>query len=239
MVYQEISRCGGRDKYRAVEAQERAAVQARRPKPRKLAVNTRLHEAVRGGLGQKWSPEQVSNRLRTDHPDDPELRVTHETIYQTLFLQAVGTLKTELKITLRSGRVRRRPAGLKPQALQAIPDIVNISERPAEAADRSVPGYFEGDLIIGKGCKSQVATLVDRRTRYTTLVRIPYDRTAAHVAIALSLEDQKHAGRSRPVAHLGPGERDGRTRHLHPRDERSGLLRRPTFTLAAADERKR
>ncbi|WP_322756058.1 IS30 family transposase, partial [Frankia sp. Cas3] len=185
VVYREINRCGGRNEYRAVEAQERAAVQARRPKPHKLAVCARLHDAVAEGLAKKWSPEQVANRLKIDHPDDPEMRVSHETIYQTLYLQARGELRTELKITLRSGRARRRPSGSLSPAPQAIPGMINISERPPEAADRAVPGHLEGDLIIGKGGKSQIATLVDRNTRFTLLVRIPYDRTAERVAIQL------------------------------------------------------
>lgn len=186
VVYREITRCGGRGKYRAVEAQERAAEQARRPKPHKLAVSRRLHDGVNDGLAKKWSPEQVSARLKIDHPDDPEMRVSHETIYQTLYLQGRGELLTELKIALRSGRARRRPSGSLSTAPQAIPGMVNISERPPEATDRAVPGHLEGDLIIGKAGKSQIATLVDRMTRYTTLVRVPYDRTAGRVAIQLS-----------------------------------------------------
>jgi len=108
-----------------------------------------------------------------------------ETIYQTLFLQARGELATELKIALRSGRARRRPSGAGAPAVQAIPNMVNISERPPEAADRAVPGHLEGDRIIGKAGKSQIATLVDRMTRYLVLVRIPYDRTAGRVSIQL------------------------------------------------------
>lgn len=181
VVYREINRCGGRDKYRAVAARERAEAQAPRPKPHKLAVCVRLHDAVADGLAKKWSPEQISARLKIDHPDDPEMRVSHETIY----LQARGELKTELKIALRSGRARRRPAGSLSPAPQAIPDMINISERPPEAADRAVPGHLEGDLIIGRSGRSQIATIVDRMTRYTILVRIPYDRTAARVAIQL------------------------------------------------------
>jgi IS30 family transposase len=111
VVYREIKRCGGREKYRAVEARERAAAEARRPKPHKLAASARLHDAVAEGLAKKWSPEQVANRLKIDYSYDSEMRVSHETIYQTLYLQARGELKTELKITLRSGRARRRPSG--------------------------------------------------------------------------------------------------------------------------------
>jgi IS30 family transposase len=156
VISREMERCGGRGKYSAVEAQERADAQMARPKPRKLAVNKPLHDAVNEGLGKKWSPEQISNRLKIDHPDDPEMRVHHETIYQALYLQGRGELQTELKIVLRSGRVRRRPSGSQSPASQAIPDMVNISERPPEAADRAVPGHLEGDLIIGKGGKSQI-----------------------------------------------------------------------------------
>jgi len=186
VVFREIQRCGGRDRYRAVEAQERADAQARRPKAHKLTVFARLHDAVAEGLVKKWSPEQISARLKIDHPDDPEQRVSPETIYQTLYLQARGELATELKIALRSGRARRRPSGSISPGSQAIPGMVNISERPPEAADRAVPGHLEGDLIIGKGGKSQIATLVDRATRFTLLARIPYDRTAGRVAIQLS-----------------------------------------------------
>ena len=186
VVNREIQRCGGRENYRALAAQERAEEQARRPKPHKLAVSERLHDAVAEGLKQKWSPQQVSSRLKIDHPDDPEMRVSSETIYQTLYLQARGELTTQLTIILRSGRAVRRPRGSTRPAKARITDMVNISERPPEVADRAVPGHWEGDLIVGTGGKSQVATLVDRTSRFVMLVRIPYDRTADRVAIQLS-----------------------------------------------------
>jgi IS30 family transposase len=141
---------------------------------------------VNEGLEHNWSPEQISIRLDKDHPDDPEMHVSHETIYQTLYLQARGELRTELKLALRQGRARRVPRSRASLSRGKIPNMVNISERPAEADDRAVPGFWEGDLIIGKGGKSQIATLVERTSRFTMLVRIPYDRCADRVAALLA-----------------------------------------------------
>jgi IS30 family transposase len=151
-----------------------------------LEKNTALHDAVNSGLEKKWSPKQISKRLRQDFPDDDTMRVSHETIYQSLYLQARGELRTQLKIALRQGRTRRVNRSRATVARGKIPDMVNISERPVEADDRAVPGFWEGDLIIGKGGKSQIATLVERTSRYVMLVRIPYDRTAQRVAIVLA-----------------------------------------------------
>jgi IS30 family transposase len=181
-IAKEIARNGGRTAYRAVTAQERCDVMRVRPKVRKLESSRRLHDAVNDGLKEKWSPRQIAERLKRDHPDDPELRVSHETIYECLYLQARGELRTELKRALRSGRTRRVARTRSSQARGQISGMVNISERPKEAGDRAVPGFWEGDLIIGKGGKSQIATLVERKTRFTILVRIPYDRTADRVA---------------------------------------------------------
>jgi IS30 family transposase len=119
-------------------------------------------------------------------PDDDTMRVSHETIYQCLYLQARGELRTQLKIALRQGRTRRVNRSRPTVARGKIPDMVNISERPVEAEDRAVPGFWEGDLIIGKGGKSQIATLVERASRYAMLVRVPYDRTAERVAALLA-----------------------------------------------------
>jgi transposase, IS30 family len=145
---------------------------------------------VNEGLEQKWSPEQISERLKEEYPDDPEMRVSHETIYQTLYLQAKGELRTQLKLALRQGRTRRVSRSRAALSRGKIPDMVNISERPAEAEDRAVPGFWEGDLIIGKGGKSQIATLVERVTRFTMLVKIPYDRSAERVAALLAKKMQ-------------------------------------------------
>lgn len=157
---------------------------------RELARSARLHEAVNDGLKEKWSPQQIANRLEEDHPDDPELRVSHETIYECLYLQSRGELLTQLKLALRSGRTRRVSHTRTSQARGKIQDMVNISDRPKEADDRAVPGFWEGDLVIGKGGKSQIATLVERTTRFTMLVRIPYDRTAERVALLLAKKMQ-------------------------------------------------
>src|SRR4051812_5239659 len=185
-IAREISRNGDAANYRAAAAQERYESFKVRPKERKLVASSRLHDAVNEGLEQKWSPEQISARLTEEYPDDPEMRVSHETIYQTLYLQAKGELRTELKLALRQGRARRVPRSRTTLSRGKIPDMVNISERPAEAFDRAVPGFWEGDLIIGKGGKSQIATLVERTTRFTMLVRIPYDRCAERVAVLLA-----------------------------------------------------
>jgi len=185
-IAREIERNGGAADYRALDAQERYESFKTRPKERKLVASSRLHDAVNEGLEQKWSPEQISARLDEEYPDDPEMKVSHETIYQTLYLQAKGELRTELKLALRQGRARRVPRSRAALSRGKIPGMVNISERPAEADDRAVTGFWEGDLIIGKGGKSQIATLVERTSRVTMLVRIPYDRRAERVAALLA-----------------------------------------------------
>ena len=185
-VSREIDRNGGRDEYRAVEAQGRCDAYRARPKARKLEASAELHDAVNDGLEQRWSPKQISRRLREDYPGDEGMRVSHETVYECLYLQARGELRTQLKLALRKGRTRRVNRSRPAVARGTIPDMVNISERPKEADDRAVPGFWEGDLIIGKAGRSQIATLVERRTRFVMLVRIPYDRTAERVALLLA-----------------------------------------------------
>lgn len=188
VISREIVRNGGRQEYRVYAAQDRFEQLKARPKRRKLEENRTLHDVVAAGLRDDFSPQQVSGKLVKDFPDKPEMRVSHETIYQTLFLQARGELRTELKLALRTGRAQRVPRGSTRPKQARIAGMVNISERPAEAADRSVPGHWEGDLVIGKGGKSQVATLVERRSRFVMLARIPYDRSADRVALILSLK---------------------------------------------------
>ncbi|MDQ3150640.1 MAG: IS30 family transposase, partial [Actinomycetota bacterium] len=186
VISREITRNGGRDGYRVHPAQKRYETLTSRPKTRKLEDNERLHDAVAEKLRDDFSPEQISGRLKQDHPDDPVMRVSHETIYQALFLQARGELRTQLKLALRTGRARRVPRGSTRPKQARIAGMVNVSERPAEATDRAVPGHWEGDLIIGKGGKSQIATLVERHSRVVMLARIPYDRCADRVAAILS-----------------------------------------------------
>jgi transposase, IS30 family len=139
----------------------------------------------RGGLERCWSPQQISARLRRDHPDDGELRISHETTYQSLYVQSRGELRRQLVRNLRSGRAKRRPRGLAPELRGRIADMVPISKRPPEIEDRAVPGHWEGDLLVGKRGRSFIATLVERQTRYVMLARLGADRTTEHVIEAL------------------------------------------------------
>ena len=146
-IAREIERNGGAADYRACAAQERYESSKARPKERKLTASSRLHDAVNEGLKQKWSPEQISARLVKEYPDDPEMRVSHETIYQTPYLQAKGELRTQFKLALRQGRAKRVPRSRETLSRGKIPDMVNISERSAEADDRAVPGFWEGNIL--------------------------------------------------------------------------------------------
>src|SRR4051794_24698579 len=164
-------------RYRASTAQAAADASARRPKPAKLAINARLRVEVQARLELHHSPEQIMRRLREDFPDDPEMWVSHETIYQSLFVQGRGALRRELTTCLRTGRALRRPrrqaAGTRAARTRRIPDMINISERPPEVADRAVPGHWEGDLIVGKDSGSAIGTLVERTTRFVLLLHLP------------------------------------------------------------------
>lgn len=186
VIDREIGRNGGCLEYRAHDAQARADLMRHRPKPRKLESSQVLHDAVATGLANDWSPQQICYRLIADYPGDEAMRVSPETIYETLFCQARGELRTQLRLALRSGRAQRVHHGCTRPKQARIAGMVLISERPAGAADRAVPGHWEGDLIIGKGGKSQILTLVERATRFVMLSCVPYDRNADRVAILLA-----------------------------------------------------
>lgn len=186
-VSREVKRNGGALLYRAWRADEAAERRARRPKPFKLAGHARLRGEVAKRLVEFWSPEQISHRLRVDYPDEPEMRVSHETIYRSLYVQGRGALRKELRLCLRTGRAQRKSRGrAKSITSGRIRDMVMISERPPEADDRAVPGHWEGDLILGRKGLSAVATLVERQTRFVMLVALGADRTAKHVASVLA-----------------------------------------------------
>ncbi|MEV6628570.1 IS30 family transposase, partial [Amycolatopsis sp. NPDC051114] len=176
--------------YRASSARHAAERRATRPKPAKLTGDTVLTQVVQAGLDRKWSPRQISERLVLDFPDEPEMRVSHETIYQALYVQGRGALRRELTVALRTGRAlgmpRRQTQARRERPAGRIRDMVNISERPAEVADRAVPGHWEGDLILGKDNKSAIGTLVERRTRFVMLLHLPDGRDAATVAAVMT-----------------------------------------------------
>ncbi|WP_280497078.1 IS30 family transposase [Nocardia asiatica] len=190
-ISREIRRNGtvgstGQLTYRPHAAQARADARRPRPKLRKTARYPELAEFIQQRLDKRWSPEQICQAVGKHFPDRPELHVVHETVYQALYVQGRGELRRELARALRTGRIRRKP---RRQAACRQPrfthPMVMISDRPAEVADRAVPGHWEGDLIIGKDGASAIGTLVERSTRYLMLVHLPDGRTAEHVRDAL------------------------------------------------------
>ena len=189
-IAREIAGHGGRERYRAWTADARAVQDARRPKVPKLVRCAALRQAVERGLVLRWSPQQIAARLAVDYADDAGMRVSHETIYQSLFVQARGALRLELVKCLRTGRAHRRPRRQAASRQGHIPAMVLISTRPAEVADRAVPGHWEGDLIIGKTGGSAIGTLVERQSRYTMLLHVPDGRSAAQVRTALAAKIQ-------------------------------------------------
>jgi IS30 family transposase len=176
-----------RPRYRASVAQAKAEARARRPKPRKLAGCPALLAQVKAGLALRWSPQQISRALRRQFPDSPEMWVSHETIYQEIYVQGRGELRRELARCLRTGRALRRPHRVPDQRRNrgGIPNKIMISQRPAEVADRAVPGHWEGDLIIGKDGASAIGTLVERATRFVMLLHLPDNHTAEAVRDAM------------------------------------------------------
>jgi transposase, IS30 family len=175
-----LSPCSPRP-YRASTAQADADVKAQRPKSAKLASNLVLRRHVQAKLELNHSPEQISSRLRQDYPDDPEMQVSPETIYQSIYVQGRGGLRRELAKHLRTGRVRRVPRRADGERRGRIPAMINISERPAEVEDRAVPGHWEGDLIIGQDGASAIGTIVERKTGFVLLLHLPDNHGALAV----------------------------------------------------------
>jgi IS30 family transposase len=172
--------------YRPHAAQARADARRPRPKPGKIDQNPELRDFIQHHLDRKWSPEQICQALRNTFPERPEMHVTHETVYQALYVQGRGELRRELAGALRTGRARRIPhRQAAARRSRFVDPMVMISERPAEADDRAVPGHWEGDLIIGKDGASAIGTLVERTTRYVMLLHLPNGRAAEHVRDAL------------------------------------------------------
>jgi IS30 family transposase len=185
--------------YRASFAQSVADQSARRPKASKVEGCPRLRTQIQAGLKDQWSPEQISFRLVADFPDDEGMRVSHETIYKSLYVQGRGGLKRELVKHLRTGRKLRKAHRKSDKRRGRITDMVSISQRPAEVADRAVPGHWEGDLVLGAGCASAIGTLVERTTRFVLLAHLPgaHDATAVRQAVEAQITDlPKHLAKS-------------------------------------------
>lgn len=186
-ITRELAVNGNREGYRAVVAEVRAAMQAKRPKLRWYQTHPEQWQAVCQLLGHRWSPKQIARRLRCDHPSQPERWVSAETIYQSIYVQGRGELRKELARCLRTGRAKRVTRQPGEQARRGIPGKVMISERPPEVEDRAIPGHWEGDLILGAEGKSAVATLVERATRFGMLIKID-NKTAEHVRDRITQE---------------------------------------------------
>ena len=183
-ISREVEANGGRDSHHPRVGEHRARRCASRPKERKLEASEELWRRVRGDLERLWSPQQIAARLRAEFGDYRTMTVSHETIYKSIYVQGRGELRRELARCLRSGRAVRRPQS-RMERRGTMPGMVMISERPAEVADRAVPGHWEGDLILGKQNESAIGTLVERSTRFVMLVHLPKDHSAEAVRRAL------------------------------------------------------
>ena len=223
-ISREISRNGGQERYRASQADQAAWDRARRPKTCKLAENRALAHIVTDKLQLLWSPEQIAGWLKHIYPDDTNSQVSHETIYRSLFIQARGALKKELLAHLRRTRVMRRSRHhtQKTDNHGRIIDTVSISERPATVEDRAVPGHWEGDLLCGSK-SSQIATLVERQSRYVMLVKLAAKDTET-VTNALIKNARKLPQELYKSLTWDRGQRDGRPQALHLGDRHQSLL---------------
>lgn len=184
-ISREIERNGGRDAYRAWRADERAVHASRRPREAKIEANTELRRVIEAKLRKRWSPEQIAQHLRRTYPHDEGMQASHETIYQSLFVQARGSLHKDLTAFLRTRRASRKARG-RVETRGRITNMIHIRERPGEAEDRAVPGHWEGDLILGARQRSQIGTLVERKTRFVILMELRDGRATEQVVQALS-----------------------------------------------------
>jgi IS30 family transposase len=180
--------------YRPSQAQARAERMGRRPKPAKLATHLMLRELVQAKLEQRLSPLQISIELHQQFPDNPEMWVSHEAIYQSIYVQGRGALRRELAVHLRTGRALRKPRRKATERRGRIPDMVNISQRPAEVEDRAIPGHWEGDLLMGKNGRTAIGTLVERSTRFVMLLHLPNGHGPLEVERAIVGATQKLPG---------------------------------------------
>jgi transposase, IS30 family len=234
VVSRDVARHGGRAQYRAVSASEAAAAGRQRPKlyavERSARLKTVVTELLRGG----WSPASIAGRLPYDYRDDQAVRVSHEAIYQWMYAQPVSTLAREL-LQLRTGHTARR-SGPRPAPAPRIKEPRYLDERPAEVEGRQVPGHWEGDLVIGKGGKSAVATLVERTSRFVVLVPLS-GRDALTVGDSVIAGAGTPAAADHPLADLGLRLGDGPARADH-RSRVAGVLRPPALAVAARQQRE-
>ena len=237
-VSRELARNGGRRRYRAQAADAAAFRRAQRPKPAKLVTEPRLRAVVEAKLALRWSPQQIAGWLPLAYPQDPVMRVSHETIYLSLFVQSRGALRRELQRCLRTGRAMRYPRGKRlPQGRGQLRDTLHISQRPAEAADRAVPGHWEGDLVFGKR-PSAVGTLVERHSRYVLLFPLPDGFTAERMRPALTAAVLRLPEQLRRSLTWDHGQEMAEHTAVHHRLRRPGLFLRPAQPLAARHQRE-
>lgn len=237
-VSREINRNGGLQRYRASHADQAAWERACRRKVCKLVQAPQLAQIVAQRLQMQWSPEQIAGWLQRTYPDKPSYQVSHETIYRSLFIQARGALKKELLEHLRRTRAMRRSRHhtQKTDNHGQILDTVSISKRPADVADRAVPGHWEGDLLCGSK-NSQIATLVERHSRYVMLVKVAGKDTST-VIDALIENAQKLPQELYRSLTWDRGQRDGRAQAIYLGNEYPSLLLRPEIPMAARLKRK-
>ena len=184
-VSREVTRNRGRQDYRAGNAEQAALNRGRRPKPAKLTIHSRLWAEVVVRLEANWSPQQISRSLKEEYPGEPSMQVSHETIYLSLYVQGRGLLRKELTRHLRRRHQIRQPKKREPTNRGKIKDMINISQRPAEAADRAVPGHWEGDLLLGTP-STAIGTLVERSTRFVMLFKLPSGINAESARVGLT-----------------------------------------------------